>query len=181
MNTPLKLFLLWAGCCFVICCSTRCHRQSEIKQRSEARITDFRAMSVEHLDSLSVVQVRQAWQELEAVAIHPVGRFSYHRDSGFSGEAEKVVIYNRHNVVYDALQNQRHSHTRQEKHQQRDSSHTREVQQHEVKTVARTITTGWRWWLIAIAVLVFVVLARVIRKRFRWRKLLGFLFPDKPG
>ncbi|WP_148044240.1 hypothetical protein, partial [Sinomicrobium pectinilyticum] len=159
MNTPLKLFLLWAGCCFLACCSisrsrytSGRHRQSETKQRSEARILDFRAMSVEQLDSLSLVQVHQALQELEAVAIHPVGRFSYHRDSGFSGEAEKVVIYNRRKVAYDALQNKHHSHTLQEKHNLRDSSDTREVQQHEVKTVARTGTRGVSRWLIAIAV-----------------------------
>ncbi|MGS2762494.1 hypothetical protein [Sinomicrobium sp. M5D2P9] len=118
---------------------------------------------------------------LEAVAIVPVGRFSYHRDSGFSGEAEKVVIYNRRKVAYDALQNQHHSHTRQEKRKLHDSSDTREVQQHEVKTVERTGIRGASRWLIAIAVLVFIVLGRVIRKHFRWRKLLGFLFPGKPG
>ncbi|MGS2741711.1 hypothetical protein [Sinomicrobium sp. M5D2P17] len=181
MSTPLKLFILGAGCCFVICCSTRRHRQSEIKQRSEARITNFRAMSVEQFDSLSVAQVHQTWQELEAVAIMPVGRFSYHRDSGFSGEAEKVVIYGRRNVAYDALQNQRHSHTRQEKRKLRDSTHIREAQRYEAKAVQRTGATSWRWWWIAIAVMVLIVLARVIRKYFRWRKLLGFLFPDKPG
>ncbi|MGS2762943.1 hypothetical protein [Sinomicrobium sp. M5D2P9] len=188
MNTPLKLFLLWAGCFFMACCSisrsrytSGRHRQSEIKQRSEARITDFRAMSVEQFDSLSLAQVHQAWQELEAVAIVPVGRFSYHRDSGFSGEAEKVVIYNRRKVVYDALQNQHHSHTRQEKHNLRDSTHTREARQYEARAVQRTGAPGWRWWLIGIAFVALVFLARVIRKRFRWRKLLGFLFPDKPG
>ncbi|MGS2762956.1 hypothetical protein [Sinomicrobium sp. M5D2P9] len=167
MDTLQKLFILWAGCCVVACSSTRHHRQSEIKQRSEARITDFRAMSVEQFDSLSVVQVHQAWQELEAVAIVPVGRFSYHRDSGFSGEAEKVVIYGQHNVVYDALQNEHRSHTLQEKHNLRDSTHTREAQRYEARAVQRTGATSRRWWWIAIAVLAFIVLARVIRKRFR--------------
>ncbi|RNL68234.1 hypothetical protein ED312_23300, partial [Sinomicrobium pectinilyticum] len=152
MDTLQKLFILWAGCCVVACSSTRRHRQSEIKQRSEARITDFRAMSVEQFDSLSVVQVHRALQEQEAVVINPVGRFNYYRDSGFSGEAEKVVIYGKRNTVYDALQNEHHSHTREEKRNLRDSSDTREVQQYEVKTVARTGTRGVSRWLIAIAV-----------------------------
>ena len=181
MDTLPKLYILWVGCCVVACSSIRHHRQSEIKQRSEARITDFRALSVEQFDSVSVVQVQQAWQELEAVAIHPVGRFSYHRDSGFSGQAEKVVIYNRRKMAYDALQNEHHSHTRQEKHNLRDSSDTREMQQHEVKTVARTGTRRVSRWWIATAALVFIVLVRVTRKYFGWRKLLGFLFPGRPG
>ncbi|RNL82492.1 hypothetical protein ED312_17045 [Sinomicrobium pectinilyticum] len=84
-------------------------------------------------------------------------------------------------MAYDALQNEHHSHTREEKHNLRDSSDTREVQQQEVKTVAPTGTRGASRWLIAIAVIVLVILTRVIRKHFRWRKLLGLLFPGKPG
>ncbi|MGS2737891.1 hypothetical protein [Sinomicrobium sp. M5D2P17] len=83
--------------------------------------------------------------------------------------------------IYDALQNQHHSHTLQEKHNLRDSTHTREARQYEARAVQRTGATSPRWWLIAIAVLVFIVLARVIRKHFRWRKLLRLLFPGKPG
>ena len=181
MDTLQKLFILWACCCVVACSSTRHHRQSEIKQRSEARILDFRAMSVEQFDSLSLVQVHRALQELEVVAIAPVGRFNYHRDSGFSGEAEKVVIYGKRKVAYDALQNELHSHTLQEKHQQRDSTHSREAEQYEARAVQRTGATSPRWWWIAIAVLAFLVLARVLRKRSRLWKLLSFLYPRKPG
>ncbi|WP_072315767.1 hypothetical protein [Sinomicrobium oceani] len=186
MDTLPKLCILWAGCCVVACSSTSRylsghHRQSEIQQHSEARITDFRAMSVEQLDSLSLVQVHQAWQELEAVAIHPVGRFSYHRDSGFSGQAEKVVIYNRRKVAYDALQNEHHSHTLQERHQQRDSTHTRETVQYRTKTTARTGTSGSGRWLIFIAVIVLIILARVLGKRFSLGKLLRVLFGNRSG
>lgn len=180
MGTLLKLFVLWAGCCMMACCSIQRHRQSEVKQRREVRVLDFHAMSVEQLDSLSVAQVHRAYQQLEAVAIAPVGRFSYHPGSGFSGQAEKVVIYSRRDVVYDSLRSEHHKHTLQEGRQLRDSTHTAEAQRYEAKTVARTGPPNWYWWLIAIAVITLMILARVLRKRFRLWKLLRFLFPDKP-
>ncbi|WP_268225546.1 hypothetical protein [Sinomicrobium oceani] len=46
---------------------------------------------------------------------------------GFRQRYRKVVIYNRRKMAYDALQNEHHSHTRQEKHNLRDSSDTREM------------------------------------------------------
>ncbi|MCX2680633.1 hypothetical protein OOZ15_11830 [Galbibacter sp. EGI 63066] len=180
MGTPLKLLILWAGCCLLSCCNTQRHRQSQVKQRREVRILDFRAMSVEQLDSLSVVRVHRAGQQLEVVAITPVGRFSYHPGSGFSGEAEKVVVYGRRNTVYHALQKEHHNHILQEKRRLRDSSHTAEAQRYEAKAVERTGTPGRGWWLIVIAVIVLMILVRVIRKRSRLWKLLGMLFPGKP-
>ncbi|UGU17931.1 hypothetical protein LS482_08625 [Sinomicrobium kalidii] len=184
MDTLPKLFILWAGCCMMACSTSRYlsgrHRQSEMKERREARILGFRAMSVEQLDSLSVVRVHEAGQQLEAVAIEPVGRFSYHPGSGFSGEAEKVVIYGKRHTVLDALQKEHHNHTLREKRSLNDSSHTAEAQRYEAKDVERTGATGWCWWLIAMAVIVLVILALVLRKHFRWWNLSGFLFPKKP-
>ncbi|WP_148044207.1 hypothetical protein [Sinomicrobium pectinilyticum] len=84
-------------------------------------------------------------------------------------------------MAYDALQNEHHSHTLQEKYSLRDSTHTREARQYEARAVQRTGATSPRRWLIAIGVLVFIFLTLVIRKHFRWRKLPGFLFPRKPG
>ncbi|MBC9795141.1 hypothetical protein [Sinomicrobium weinanense] len=179
MGTLLKFFVLWVGCCFMAC-STQRHRQSEVNQRREERILDFRAMSVEQLDSLSVAQVHQVYQQQDAVAIVPVGRFSYHPGSGFSGEAEKVVIFGKRNTIYDSLQNKHHRYTLRERQKLRDSSHTRESQRYRTKTVEHTGTPGWRWWLIVIAVIALMILARVLRKRPRLWKLLGFLFSDKP-
>ncbi|MGS2765124.1 hypothetical protein [Sinomicrobium sp. M5D2P9] len=79
-----------------------------------------------------------------------------------------MVICNRRKVAYDALQNQHYSHTRQEKRKLRDSSYIREVQQHEAKGVERTGTRGASRWLIAIAIMVFIVPSRVLRKHFRF-------------
>ncbi|UGU18113.1 hypothetical protein LS482_09560 [Sinomicrobium kalidii] len=186
MDSALKLLLLWAGCC-MMACSTHRHRQSEMKERREARVLGFRAMSVEQLDSLSVLQVHEVGQQLEAVAIKPVGRFSYHPGSGFSGAAEKVVIYGKRHTVLDALQKEHHNHTRQERRQLQDSTHTAEAQRYEAKAVERTgtpvpinIGIGRCWWLIILVVIVLAILARVFRKHFRLWKLLRFLFPKKP-
>ncbi len=138
-------------------------------------------MSVEQFDSLSMARVHRADQQLEAVAITPVGPFSYHRDSGFRGEAEKVVIYGKRNAVYDVLQKQHHRHTRLDQQSLRDSTHTRETVQYRTKTTARTGTSGPGRWLIFIAVIVLIILARVLGKRLPLRKLFRVLFGDRSG
>ncbi|WP_257670564.1 hypothetical protein [Parapedobacter tibetensis] len=89
----MKTIYLITAVSLATACGVKRQQHTTSNRTTSAALSHERHLVASHRDRLNEVTTKKLHHSRELVAISPVGNFSYHPDSGFSGTASQVVVY----------------------------------------------------------------------------------------
>ncbi|RAV29481.1 hypothetical protein [Sinomicrobium soli] len=161
-----SLWIFWAVLVPVItgigACSALKEQHTESRSASSAGAVLSRRDSLLRRDTLVQWYARQFRAGSELLTITPVGDFTYHPDSGFSGRAAKLLVYRQQTVEKATRQGRQGIETGRTTRQQTDMRKAESGSTVKSRK-SRTAFRFPRWWSIGVLVL-GIIAFRYFRK-----------------
>lgn len=161
-----SLWIFWAVLVSVITgiggCSVAKERHKESRSTSSAETALSRRDSLLRRDTLVEWYARQFRSGRELLTITPVGDFTYHPDSGFSGRATKLVVYREQTGETATRHGRKSSEASRTTRQQtniRKAESGNTIESRESQTDFR-----FPWWLAIGALVLAAIVFRHLRK-----------------
>ena len=151
-------YILWAGL-LVQACSVSRQQQNTMTHSAHTDAVQTYVHRTDQLDTIDQSRILQFRRQRDIVAFTPIGTFSYHPDSGFRGQASRVIVSRSHTEALDSSLNSRNSvatkytSLRSETNSQEISEVTGQLNMERVPFAPK-----WLWLTVGIATVAFLFL-----------------------
>ncbi|WP_257667193.1 hypothetical protein [Parapedobacter tibetensis] len=156
-------WILWTGLLMQACSIKRQQHIEGSRTLSAVQATGLHS-SMNRYDSLFEVAGSLSHLKRELLAIAPIGTFTYHPDSGFSGRASHILVYHEQSDQADSLlraQGQALQQRMQETTSGRLNTHSAYTDDRRAD-----VSSMKSWWWFAAGLLILAALVRIVRGRW---------------
>ncbi|WP_257669093.1 hypothetical protein [Parapedobacter tibetensis] len=157
------IWIVWTGL-LVQACSISRQRHSQSSRTASAQKTFVHHEWRNRQDTLTEIFAGQLEVGHQVLAITPIGAFTYHPDSGFSGNASEIFVYRKQTKRTDTLRRSQGSETTQVSAGEAAIHHEKTAHVSESRDARHAFRVPW--WLAIGGVILIALLFRFVFRRW---------------